>query len=275
MIARCLLGFVLVFWPAIAHSQQAPSAQPTPHEQERTTPNQKKSEPPNTPAKIMPSIIDFFFPKGLEKISEYCAKHTDTEPDKWLHEKFICDVRSTDVLIAGFTALLFFATIILAVAAGCQFEITRRTARRQLKAYIFISRAEINDITTSDFKISLVVNNFGQTPADKTVINGRVEISKFPLDFSSLPPHNIVHLKNMTIGPGGVHTIIITRPAAFSAEEVARLRTSDSAIYVYGKIEYRDIFNKPRETRYCFYKGGDLGISGSQLNTCKDGNKAR
>jgi hypothetical protein len=57
-----------------------------------------------------PSLLHFFTSGGLKDVSEYCAAQRNGEPDKWLHDKFICEIHVTDVLVAAFTGLLVLVT---------------------------------------------------------------------------------------------------------------------------------------------------------------------
>jgi hypothetical protein len=85
-----------------------------------------------------------------------------------------------------------------AEAANQAVILSDKTAGRQLRAFVFISRAEISDIM-SDQKLTakIVVKNFGQTPAYDVGTSIRVHTTPFPL---------IMEL-NTNIGPGGDITL--------------------------------------------------------------------
>ncbi len=146
-------------------SQQPPSpVQPPENSEQRSPAEHETTNNAKHLSRQTPFILDFLSADGLQKISAYCANKPDKDPDKWLHEQFVCDVHITDVAIAIFTGLLVVVTVPLTLVGLCQSRIASKTAKRQLRAYVFISNAEISDIMSDqNLTAKIVVKNFGQT----------------------------------------------------------------------------------------------------------------
>lgn len=137
---------------------------------------------------------------------------------------------------------------------------TRRTSRRELRAYIFpenVGAFQIKegDTVTDVVGSGLLLRNSGQTPAYKVRHWGEVKIwdvadeDSLPLSRSfagfenPVPPNGTFHKGRNTGGP-------------LSEEEIAALKSGIKAIYVYGRVEYIDAFAKPRFTTYRFMWSG-------------------
>jgi hypothetical protein len=271
-LAIAVLSVLIV--PSGVLSQQPPSpSQPSENSQRGGATEHEIANNAEQPPRQIPFVLDFLSSGGLQKISTYCANKPDKDPDKWLHEQFICDVHITDVAIAIFTGFLVLVTIPLTLVGLCQSRIASKTAKRQLRAYVSISQTEISNIMSGEnLAAKVVIKNFGQTPAYNVVMSVGVDTVRFPLT-TALPSPNFRH-KLPNIGPGGERTHRFEGDEPIPVEWRARFEQKTSAVYVYGKIKYRDAFAARRFTDFRLYKGGDSGVSGPELNFSPDGNKA-
>jgi hypothetical protein len=82
-----------------------------------------------------------------------------------------------------------------------------------------------------------------------------------------------------SMGPGQTEIFIATpRPKLnrpFTEQEVRGLADGVGAIYVYGRIRYRDAFGRTQLTNYRFMVGGPGGFSsGGEMAGCEEGNEA-
>jgi hypothetical protein len=256
VLAIAILGVLIV--PIGVLSQQPPSPSQPPENSEQRSPTEHKT-PKDTEhqPRQTPSVLDFLSSDGLQEISAYCASKPDKDPDKWLHEQFVCDVHITDVAIAIFTGLLVLVTIPLTLVGLCQSRIASRTAKRQLRAYVFISKAEISDVM-SDQKLTtkLVIKNFGQTPAYKITAWLRVDIAPFPLR-TALPPPDIQEMKNTNLGPGGEQMINFSSDGPIPVE--LRAGRKKSALSMFMEKSNTLMHSKFGDLRICvFTKEGIL-----------------
>jgi hypothetical protein len=60
---------------------------------------------------------DYWFARQLRGIAQYCNQTPDSKVDEWI-EKFVCEIKVTDVAVAGFTGVLAIFTLALAIATG-------------------------------------------------------------------------------------------------------------------------------------------------------------
>ncbi len=93
-------------------------------------------------------------------------------------------------IIAGFTIILAFATIFLWAATRDLVKDGRETAKRQLRAYIGVHKmkATIESIEGSDVKVvvSIILKNFGQTPAIVDHVHAQTEFVAAKTGFAAL-----------------------------------------------------------------------------------------
>jgi hypothetical protein len=91
-------------------------------------------------------------------------------------------------------------TLILAGFAILQWRETRKTAQRQLRAYVLNSRAVISNIVVGgDPQVEVEIKNWGQTPAYEVTATSNITLAAFPLkEFPSQPPS----VSKITVGPG-------------------------------------------------------------------------
>jgi len=73
----------------------------------------------------------------LTRIADWCARPRADRGEEWLR-RFACDARGTDIAVAAFSFLLVVVTVGLVVVGVVQWWLTRDSARRQLRAYVFI-----------------------------------------------------------------------------------------------------------------------------------------
>jgi hypothetical protein len=64
-----------------------------------------------------PNASNYWFARQLRDIAKYCNQAPDSKVDEWV-EKFVCEIKITDVAVARFTGILAIFTLALAVATG-------------------------------------------------------------------------------------------------------------------------------------------------------------
>jgi len=226
-----------------AKSQEPPTAnQPAPQEQQRPPQSEQEANAPQAPAKT-PSITDFFSSDGLQTIAAYCSKNPDQKPLDWLHEKFICDVRSTDVLIAAFTGLLFIATALLTVATFALAWFVGRQEwwmRKHERAYViagpgYRDRKKIRGKKKENWPVIAILitaGNYGRTPA----FLKKITVGLCPMTDGPLPPYPPFQTCEDVLYPN------------YSRKDVDvffRLPISGNEDQIcYGRIIYNDIFGR-------------------------------
>jgi hypothetical protein len=156
---------------------------------------------------------------------------------------------------AGITGI---ATVFLAIiTAGLVFVAIdqSKTTRRQLRAYVFISDVKVLQFATIP-RVTAEFKNFGQTPCDEITFSYNIKVDDFPLpkDLCIRPALGIAPM-----APGfGFHQ---DNSLEVTQEQRSAIAVGNAAIYIFGRIEYRDVFKGPR--RYTnfrqIYSGDQFG----------------
>ncbi|HYM19503.1 MAG TPA: hypothetical protein VEW28_00700 [Candidatus Kapabacteria bacterium] len=148
--------------------------------------------------------------------------------------------------LAKYTLLLVLVTAILAIASFWQIFISRSTARRQLRAYLYCTTSPNEPLQTN--VIPFIIKNSGQTPAYNVVVWIISGIREFPLirplvggNPTNTPSRIAIH-SNMDI------EINATLPP-----NITNFRGQNEALYFWGRIEYEDIFRKRHHTNFRFH----------------------
>jgi hypothetical protein len=167
-----------------------------------------------------------------------------------------------DTITAAATVGLTILTLVLAAGSIFLWLSTRRlvlgaeeTAERQLRAYVFVESAQLTRHPggIGGWMAAIKIRNFGDTPAYNVCIKAEKRVClALPendlLEFSG----NSSTLAQSVIGPGAFSTITID----FSHEipddwgQWRPLRVENKKGYIWGRIEYRDAFDKQRFTTF-------------------------
>lgn len=144
-------------------------------------------------------------------------------------------------------------------------DISNRESRQQeLRAYIHIPE---NSITGEydGINISITIMNFGKTPAYKTRIWNECEI--LPVDSNPSTEKPEYGNGELSIGPG--QQIVIHTKLKFTEEERLSIENGSKLLFVWGRIDYLDAFEKfYRSTRFQFIgKKQDLFLNIDESST--------
>jgi len=182
-----------------------------------------------------------------------------------------------------FTFFLFVATCTLAIATLRLVKSAERTARRQLRAYIGVGSNDFafetlgesdpnyapidntNPVVGQVFQdfLTVTVTNFGKTPAYDVIVFGNVS----GVPFSQRLNDNFftqadINIRDV-ISTDPVRSFIsrfmlqpkqsaISKCIIWDVRGLVRARQRQESIYVWGQIYYRDIYNRPWRTRFCY-----------------------
>jgi hypothetical protein len=171
-----------------------------------------------------------------------------------------------EAVTAAGTIALAFLTFILAVSTFFLWLATRRlvkgvdkTAERQLRAYVFASDVKILQFSSIP-RVKTEFKNFGKTPCDEITVSYDIECSSFPIA-GKLPIGRSVHTSPLAPG-SSFHRDNSVR---ITAEQRSEIDSGRAAIYIFGRVEYRDAFKGPRRhTNFrFFYTGDQFGRTGA------------
>lgn len=182
----------------------------------------------------------------------------ENESEGETHE-YECLVAKYTGSLAAFTRWLVFATFLLALFGFWQVMVSRNTARQQLRAYVFATDVKVLQFPTIP-RITASFKNFGQTPCDNVTFSYDIQVSSFPIvnDLRIIPALHIA-----PIAPGsGFHR---DNSFAVTPEQRGAITGGNAAIYIFGRIEYRDVFKGlRRHTNFrLVYTGDQFGRTGA------------
>lgn len=151
-------------------------------------------------------------------------------------------------VIALFTVILGLATWLLWRATDKLVKGADRTAERQLRAYVHLVQAEVQNFGVGTVRIRTVVKNYGQTPAYKFTLwigAGADDLpNKTPF---ILPPRPDSHA---TILAPGAFSTSFNEYGPLTEKHVEQIKAGEAAIWNWGKITYDDAFGISRETTF-------------------------
>jgi hypothetical protein len=168
---------------------------------------------------------------------------------------------ATDVTFVGLKlgeAMLVFVTVWLVLVTRDLVRGAENTAKRQLRAYVFLDPAKEftfvrRPSTTATVEVEIHVKNLGLTPAHDVVADSWMTVGHWTLAQEFMftgPPGDAPHTRSVVPPGGSVHFHTGTvRP--FTPEELSALENGELRVYIYGQIRYNDAFNRPHWTNFC------------------------
>jgi hypothetical protein len=173
---------------------------------------------------------------------EQASRNSDT------HE--IYGVKPGEFLLFLATVGLWSATILLVWDA-------RKTAERQLRAYVVIYGKGVRS-KPGCFISDIEIKNVGQTPAYDVVAVVVTDILPFPLpknfDFTLVSPDTPPSIG--LLGPGqrtGMSPDLTKNDCVIEEWTEATTEAGHLRIYTFGTVTYRDAFSNKRHTNLCLY----------------------
>jgi hypothetical protein len=165
-------------------------------------------------------------------------------------------------------------------AASRQANISSDTAKKQLRAYVFVDSIGIREISNPAGPETWVnIKNSGLTPAYGLFHDNWYIIGEYPLKhpLPVITPLRVSASSNYSfseLGPGVTH-YKIRRHAFVTPLEIARLSAGASVIYFYGLVTFTDAFGCHRWMRYKSVLGGPVANRGlDNMVITDDGNDA-
>lgn len=283
MLRRLFLAAALTLLPLASFAQQAHSPAPPGH---LLTPPSAEMEPPFTPfpsssssdtgsAVALPSAtqssVGTASDRGTEQspLSVRILPLPPSDAEKAAAAQERHDRAATDFAMIALSGavigltLLQLATLITMIV----------TSRRQSRAYVFVSQAEIVDLEAGVPIVQIDIRNSGQTPAYNITHIWRCGTFPYPLTEKLPLPRQVEPVAWAHLGPGAMVRAHRTADRLLTYGNAER-SNRPLAFYVYGEIAYRDAFRKTRTTRYVFFHEGLPRIGPGHLMAHQRGNEA-
>jgi hypothetical protein len=169
------------------------------------------------------------------------------------------------------------------VALIATYWIMRNTARRQLRAYVFphtigVYEGSVMDppqpAHTNEPGVVIEFKNCGQTPAYRFISWAEIAVIE-PINEDKLVVPEAAERFSLSLPPGGTSTKSLWLRRKLTAQEIADIQANVRAIYVYGRIEYWDVYKKKHFTNIRVANSGVWPPApGAGFNFCDKGNEA-
>jgi hypothetical protein len=230
--------------------------------------------------------IGIFEPKNepTNDKSEYTDSKKKQKGDKsrlWIIIWDSSDRLST-IFIAIFNGILVYVTYRLVtstdklwVAGEQQLKLSRGTAERQLRAYLYVVSNTTPDIDgDGPLEGRFLMKNGGQTPAYDVKSVCSATFGRYPFE-GEPPPLPEEKFKGGTVlVPGGVVLLSHTYPGQPTETWKKALKEGNQRFVMYGEIRYNDVFGESHVTKYRAMYGGPDSTRLDQIIWCEDGNTA-
>lgn len=131
---------------------------------------------------------------------------------------------------------------------------TEESTRLERRAYVCAEGAIFlkSDDGQPTNNIVLTIKNNGTTPSIDTMDWANVIIDKFPLDRDiQTNQFGVMHPRSV-LSPSASIVYPLYLPQEAPEDDIMKVSNGEYAIYVYGGIEYKDIFGETHSTRFCF-----------------------
>lgn len=184
-----------------------------------------------------------------------------TEADSW--------VAVGTVALAAVTFSLAFFTYRLWRSTGELVKDARDSSQRELRAYMCMDGGSITRQTPSFFRTAIQFTNSGKTPAHnvRTLIT-QVVSDKPPSDRSTaMQPH-----ARGVYGPRTPLHLVIDQN--FTPEVIADVESGKKNFYVWGRVEYTDVFGHKQRSEFRHVGHKINGVPGWAVAPEDQGNEA-
>ena len=149
-----------------------------------------------------------------------------------------------DETLVAFTIILAFSTIFLWVATRDLVSSAEKTARRQLRAYISVVNGDIELVNGGNgIRAQVKIKNFGQTPAYGASAWAVVRVLEADATGFSMKKGEKPAVHSV-MGPSA--ETVVARLAAVSTDDLAAIYDGTKRIFVWGRVEYIDAFDRHR-----------------------------
>lgn len=185
--------------------------------------------------------------------------HDDRHDKQNRLESFLFDIKITDVLLALFTGLLVVVTAKLVsytkrlwTSTDSLVQGADETAKRQLRAYVACTDYGYNPVgdekNVTGHRIRAIFTNDGITPARHVISHVGKIVSSTPIkDDHTFDYIDMPHPAITIIAPRSRSEEAVT----FTSQQIIDSITEKSFLYVWGWVDYSDIFGGRNRTEVC------------------------
>ena len=151
----------------------------------------------------------------------------------------------------------------------------RKAARLELRAYIAVVAVRFDwNRDDKQWLGQVKYRNLGATPAYNVTVRSKLEVKN-----TGDPDPDWTSGRVFSVGVVGPHGDRFWDEASFEGDPRPSLRSLRAAlrrgareVFLFGRIDYVDEFDKPRTTHFRYSIGGELKFPDSVMSACEDGN---
>jgi hypothetical protein len=153
-------------------------------------------------------------------------------------------------IITGTAAVVGFLSLVGLIISIQQ---SRHALAIDQRAWVMLENLSGNMEVGKPYLVSVLFKNFGKTPAQNATLKARME----PLSSGTLPSFANLQATNLRFdaAPGGQASTII-RPDSGEPvvlENLLQMTNGQSTEYVFGRVDYEDIFSVHHWSQFCYY----------------------
>lgn len=145
-------------------------------------------------------------------------------------------------------------------AARDSLDLSRDTAKKQLRAYVCVDSAVVTFPQPDVPKAQVHFRNSGQTPAYDCWGWINTWFAEHPLNEALPSPPSDFKMATEVLAPGRTSIFIAPSKPPLATQWLALLGTPKLTLYVYGEVHYREAFGGQQSTEYRLICGGPEGI---------------
>lgn len=255
---RILILFLSVSMASAAFAQEAQQAPPIPNQQQ-TEPVPQSPQGGTGPAERAGPVP----PAALPQPAPAATAASEPRPHGEEGTEYWPPIRGyrlkiTDTLIAGFMALLFWATWLLWRTTRKLVSDAQRNAERQLRAYLAVVPNTIAGFRPNVVgKIEWTVKNLGQTPAQNIRHRYNFAVLPNPLPSRHKLAEPTREIANTSALLPSDETVLYFDGDAFTVQQIEAVSRNEARIHCWGHTEYEDIFRVTWRSRFAVSVGGE------------------
>ena len=184
-----------------------------------------------------------------------------------------------------FNLILSVLTFFLVIGAFWQAHLSRSATRRQLRAYVLPSTITLIEhegvvpagILPQDRRPTVVINmrNSGQTPAYNMLHWAQLLLLPSSDENNLHVPDDLPQLSSTFLPSQGETSKVLRLDRPVSGPEIIEINSHQRALFVHGRVDYRDAFRRKRSVSYRLKYSGVYPLVGAvSLTYCDRGNNA-
>jgi len=224
---------------------------------------------------VAAAIVDITAPGPKNQPAKSESNHSDKNEEEegekrplWVRIWDSSDKLST-LAIALFNGLLVYVTFRLVtstdklwIAGERQLYQSRRSSERQLRAYVSATPRRVYNFSSSvAIEISFEMINHGRTPAYDVTTLTKVDTLPYPLtdNFDPRVPDTPPKASRSVLFPNQTRYGRGLMKRVLDHKQIGEItKATDVRLYIIGVVKYKDTFDVPHTTRFCYsHIGGE------------------